>query len=150
MVTLNTEHTLHWTRPLDWAQLLLSLRCCQLINKILHVFVRPSLWTPYTHVLLWVIEWTCSILSGSIWRVLAVLLAGPAPVWMYLFYFALQYKNCAMFDIARVTSVKTRGFLLFNQSVWRLKSSKNIPSAGLGWTGRGGPQKGGCRLAVAL
>ena len=37
-----------------------------------------------------------------------------------------------MFDIAGVTSVKTRGFLLFNQSVWRLKSSKNIPSAGLG------------------
>ena len=59
-------------------------------------------------------------------------------------------QNCAMFDIAGVTSVKTRGFLLFNQSVWRLKSSKNIPSAGLGWTGRGGPQKGGCRLAVAL
>ena len=56
---------------------------------------------------------------------------------MYLFYFALHYKNCAMFDIAGVTSVKTRGFLLFNQSVWRLKSSKNIPSAGLGWAGLG-------------
>ena len=62
-VTLNTEHTLHWTRPLDWAQLLLSLRCCQLINKILHVFVRPSLLTP--HVLLWVIEWIKKILHVS-------------------------------------------------------------------------------------